>query len=365
MQAVILAAGRSTRTYPLTLNRPKPLIPIWGRPLLEHQLRQLPENVGEVLLVVGYRRHQIERHFGSSYEGRRLLYVEQTEQRGTAHALIAAKPFLTGPTVVLNGDDFYHRDDLETLTVGGRGLLVTRAKDPQNRAVVTIEDDRIVDIVEKPRNPPPDAWCSVGAYCVEHDDLALLEEVAPSVRGELELPDWVLLLASRERVHPCPIRNLWMPLTYAWDVLQTMNQLWNDPLGVERIGIERQERTLADVEIEGPVFIGDGVAVGRGVRLIGPSAIGEGTSIGEGAILDNVVTFEGVRIGAGSTITSSVLGARVRVGEGTKLPARPGTELSIDVNGKTVVPEIARLGSIVGDDRVIEPGRVVPAGRLI
>jgi bifunctional UDP-N-acetylglucosamine pyrophosphorylase/glucosamine-1-phosphate N-acetyltransferase len=170
-------------------------VPIWDRPLLEHQLRQLYGLVDEVLLVVGFLREQIEGRFGDALGGIRLRYVVQEQQRGTADALLAARPHLTARCLVLNGDDFYHRDDLRGLAERGRGLLVTRAKDPRT-APSFREEDVITGIVEKPKNPPKDAWCSVGGYCVEKDDLGYLDDVVPSPRGELELPDFILRLVG-------------------------------------------------------------------------------------------------------------------------------------------------------------------------
>ncbi|HEY7820405.1 MAG TPA: nucleotidyltransferase family protein, partial [Vicinamibacteria bacterium] len=184
----------------MTRTRPKPLVPIWDRPLLEHQLRQLDGLADEVILVVGYLREQIERRFGDSHGGIRLRYVVQERARGTADALLAARPFVTSRSLVLNGDDFYHRDDLQGLAARGRGLLVSRVKDPENRAVVQLNGDVITDIVEKPQNPPRDAWCSVGGYCVEKDDLRYLDDIALSPRGELELPDFILRLVQDSEV---------------------------------------------------------------------------------------------------------------------------------------------------------------------
>jgi len=215
MQAVILAAGRSTRTHPLTATRPKPLIPIWDRPFLELQLAQLQGIVDEVLLVVGYRKEQIEAYFGTEHRGLRLRFVEQETQRGTADAVAAARPLVRERVLILNGDDFYHHDDLEALAADGRGLLVTQAADPQNRAVVRIEDGLITDIVEKPKDVAPGAWCSVGGYSVEAHDLDRLDDLALGPRGELELPDFIRRLADSEPVRPHSIGQWWLPLTYA------------------------------------------------------------------------------------------------------------------------------------------------------
>ncbi len=353
MQAVIMAAGRSTRTFPLTATRPKPLVPVWDRPLLEHQLRQLDGLADEVLLVVGFLREQIEARFGDSFGGIRLRYVLQERQRGTADALLAARPRVTGRCLVLNGDDFYHRDDLRGLAALGRGLLVTQAKDPENRAVVQMDGEVITDIVEKPKDPPRDAWCSVGGYCVEKDDLLSLDEVGLSPRGELELPDFILRLVATSEVRAKRIERFWLPITYSWDVLQAALFLWEDPARARELGLE------------GPVHLGAKVRVDESACLVGPIAIGSGTSIAADAVVERSILFDDVVIGEGARVADSVLGKGASVGASARIESRPGAELAIDVNGKKVVPEIARLGAVLADGVSIGEGSVVPAGSLI
>jgi UDP-N-acetylglucosamine diphosphorylase / glucose-1-phosphate thymidylyltransferase / UDP-N-acetylgalactosamine diphosphorylase / glucosamine-1-phosphate N-acetyltransferase / galactosamine-1-phosphate N-acetyltransferase len=375
MQAVIMAAGSSTRTHPLTATRPKPLVPIWGRPLLEHQMRQLAGLVDEVVLVVGFLRQQIEDRFGRSFEGTAIRYAPQERQRGTADALLAARPFLSGRSLVLNGDDFYHRDDLKGLAETGRGLLVTRARDPQNRAVVDIDDGIITGIVEKPPHPPKDSWCSVGGYCIEREDLAELDSLSPSPRGELELPDLILRLVRSHRVRPHRIERFWIPITYSWDVLGTMLFLWETPERAREIGIDAETRDSLrlradvalgeDVVLDGPLFLGSNVRIGRGVRLEGPLALGSGARVEAGARLSRVVGFDDVRVAEGAVIEDSVLGAGVSVGACAIVESRPASELRIDVKGNPVVPEISRLGVVAGDRASIAPGERVPAGTLL
>lgn len=366
MQAVILAAGRSTRTFPLTSTRPKPLVPIWDRPLLEHQLAQLANIVDEAVLVVGYRKEQIEAHFGDEHNGIRLRYVEQTTQRGTADAVAHARPFVTTRALVLNGDDFYHHDDLTALASGGRGLLVTQAPDPQNRAVVRIENDLIADIEEKPTDAPDGAWCSVGGYCVEADDLALLDDLQLSPRGELELPDFILRLVARSAVRPQRIGQWWLPLTYAWDVLTAIQHVWAAPERARDLGIsEHVPRSLASVEIEGPVRIDDGVRIGNGARIVGPTTIDRGTTVGAGVQIERSALFPGVHVGDGATVSDSVLGANVHIGAGASLESAVGSTLAVDVKGKEVTPELGCLGSVLGDGSVVDEGVHVAAGTLI
>src|SRR3989344_1124817 len=117
MQAVIMAAGKSTRTYPLTLTRPKPLLPIANKPLLEHTLDNLHGTADEIILIVGYKKEMIRDKFGKSYKGMRLRYVNQKEQLGTGHALLMAKPFITGRFIVMAGDDLYSKQDIKACVV--------------------------------------------------------------------------------------------------------------------------------------------------------------------------------------------------------------------------------------------------------
>jgi UDP-N-acetylglucosamine diphosphorylase / glucose-1-phosphate thymidylyltransferase / UDP-N-acetylgalactosamine diphosphorylase / glucosamine-1-phosphate N-acetyltransferase / galactosamine-1-phosphate N-acetyltransferase len=353
MQAVIMAAGQSTRTHPLTSTRPKPLVPIWDRPLLEHQLRQLDGLVDEVILVVGFLREQIEARFGDSYHGIRIRYALQERQRGTADALLAARPLLTSRTLVLNGDDFYHRDDLRELASRGRGILVSRAKDPQNRAVVELDGDVVTGIVEKPRDPPRDAWCSIGGYCVEKDDLRYLDDIALSPRGELELPDFILLLVQTKEVRAKTIDRFWLPITYSWDVLRAALFLWEEPERARELGLE------------GPVHLAGNVRVHETARLEGPTAIGSGSRIAALAVVERSILFDDVEIGEGAIVADSVLGQGVSVGASARIESLPGAELEIEVKGKKVVPEIDRLGAVVRDGASIAAGTVVRAGSLI
>ena len=107
MKAVVLAAGKSTRTYPLTLTRPKPLLEVANKPILQHNLESLSGLIDEVILVVGYRKEMIKERFGEEFNGIKLTYVEQKEQLGTGHALLHAEGYVSGRFLVLMGDDIY------------------------------------------------------------------------------------------------------------------------------------------------------------------------------------------------------------------------------------------------------------------
>src|SRR3989344_341487 len=152
MQAVILAAGKSTRTYPLTLTRPNPLLKVANKTLLEHNLDNLSNIVNEVIIVVGYKKNTIKKHVKKRYKNIKIKYVAQKEQLGTAHALSVVEPHVKDRFVLMMGDDIYSREDIKNCIKHKYSLLTTRVKNPQNFGVVVEKNKILVDFVEKPRH---------------------------------------------------------------------------------------------------------------------------------------------------------------------------------------------------------------------
>lgn len=151
MQAVILAAGRGTRMDELTMATPKPMLPVAGRPLLEYKIDSLPEEFTEVILIVGYLKDVIKRHFGAVYGNRKIEYVEQGELNGTAGALWAAKDTLRDRFLVMMGDDIYTREDIEACIAKENAwtLLVQQLPEMHRAGIVRLDaEGRIVEIIE-------------------------------------------------------------------------------------------------------------------------------------------------------------------------------------------------------------------------
>src|SRR5580693_736459 len=113
MQAVILAAGRGTRMGELTDNTPKALLPLGDKTLLEYEFDALPQEIDEIIVIVGYMGGLIHDRFGGSWQGRDVLYVEQEKLDGTAGALWRAKDILHDRFVVMMADDLYAKEDID------------------------------------------------------------------------------------------------------------------------------------------------------------------------------------------------------------------------------------------------------------
>ena len=151
MQAVILAAGKSTRTYPLTLTRPKPLLKVANKTLLEHNLDNLNNIVDEVIIVVGYKKEMIKSLIKRKYKNLKIKYVEQKKRLGTAHAVSVAEPYIKNRFVLLMGDDIYSKEDINKCIRHKYSLLITRTKNPKNFGVVIKKNGILVNFIEKPK----------------------------------------------------------------------------------------------------------------------------------------------------------------------------------------------------------------------
>ena len=112
MQAVILAAGQGTRLRPITYDIPKPLIRIAGKSLVEYNIERLPDEIDELIFVVGYLAPQIINHFGREFAGRKVNYVKQKKLLGTGHALSLCEDIVKDRFLVIMGDDIYGGDDI-------------------------------------------------------------------------------------------------------------------------------------------------------------------------------------------------------------------------------------------------------------
>jgi bifunctional UDP-N-acetylglucosamine pyrophosphorylase/glucosamine-1-phosphate N-acetyltransferase len=170
MQAVILAAGKGTRMQPLTLTRPKQLVEVAGKPLIEHIVSSLPEEIDEIILVIGYLGDMIIKHCGNEICGRKVQYVWQHEALGTAHALEQAKDLLHGSFLLMYGDDLVDGLAIKRALKHKSCLLAYEHPDPRAFGVIEQREDGLLKTIrEKPENPASNLVSASGI--VLHTDI--------------------------------------------------------------------------------------------------------------------------------------------------------------------------------------------------
>ncbi|MDP2630181.1 MAG: sugar phosphate nucleotidyltransferase [Candidatus Uhrbacteria bacterium] len=216
MQAVILAAGEGRRLRPLTEDRPKPMVLVGGKPILEHTLATLPEEIDEIILVVGYKQEKIKEYFGNSWAGRKIIYVDQPEPKGNGEAVERARSFLRdGRFIVLFADDLYHPHDVrDCVRDGGLAILAKGTEHPERMGIcLTDENGFLKELIEKPEIPPSNL-ADIGVFVLDHDVFDMPKIL---VKNEHYLTPSIGALAQKRPIKVLSAR-FWHPIGYPEDV---------------------------------------------------------------------------------------------------------------------------------------------------
>ncbi|MFH1047005.1 MAG: sugar phosphate nucleotidyltransferase [Patescibacteria group bacterium] len=215
-QAVLMAAGLGKRLRPLTDDRPKPMIAVGGRPILEWTIDALPESIEEVLIVVGYFKEKISEHFGEQWGGRRIKYVEQLELKGTGHVVHIAAPHLDERFMILNGDDLYQRADLEQLTHHPLSILGLRVESNGRFGLLSVGADGCLSGASDDKPQGTSGIINIGAYVLDRDFLNY--DLVPIGDGsEFGLPQTIGVMALDRQVHIVEA-TAWLPIGFPEDI---------------------------------------------------------------------------------------------------------------------------------------------------
>ncbi|NJM05680.1 NTP transferase domain-containing protein [Candidatus Gracilibacteria bacterium] len=379
--AVILAAGESKRTRPLTSQRPKPLIPLAGRALLAHILDELHGLVDRVTLVVGYRAAMLESAFGTHYRGIALQYHVQPRVNGTASALLTVADVVREPFFMLYGDNLISR--LDVLGVCGQRYCMAAlpVEDARAFGVLDIDTDNMVRrIIEKPATPPPHALANPGIFHFDAEVFDAARNIRPSPRGEYELTDVIELLAARHGVAYTVCAGHWVPVGTPWEALSAAQfaLAYRSPHGISgdaTIGagthiegaVQIGSATIgANCRIVGPTRIGDGSVIGAGATIIG-SSLDAAVQIGAGTTLRDAQIGAGARIGASCLVESSLLDSAARIGDAAQLAAAEFTELRpvAHTAGLLSATQLRTRGAVIAENTTVAAGACVAPGSVI
>jgi NDP-sugar pyrophosphorylase family protein len=202
----------------LTEESPKPMLEVAGKSLLEHKFDALPEEVDEIIIIVGYMGSKIQERFGGDYNGKRVLYVEQEVLDGTMGALMRAKDLLKDRFLVLNGDDIYAPQDIAALAhVDGWAVLGLQKDDLKSAAKIILHADGTVkEIIEASHHDGGAGFLSTGAFML---DTKLFDyPMIPKAPGsdEYGLPQTVL--ATKLPLQLIPTTSYWIAVTSPEDL---------------------------------------------------------------------------------------------------------------------------------------------------
>ncbi len=355
MQAVILAAGEGTRLRPLTRGKPKAMIPVANRPVIQHVIDALLANgIRDIVVVVGYRREYVQRFLNGLEIP--VKVVVQEKQLGTAHALRTAAPEIGDDFLVLPGDNYIDAASIAKIKGVPCAMLVKEHPSPSNFGVVVTRDGLVTGIIEKPEEAPTQT-VSTGIVSLPRDSLGEL--------SKNEMPDALMGLIRKGMRMKAVVAEDWQDAIYPWDLLRMNERL------LSRITPEKSGRMAGNVTFSGVVHVGAGTSIGPNTTITGPVIIGEdceigpgtcilpGTSIGSRVTVDPFTLLGGslvmddTAIGSHSRILDAVIGEGCRIADHTSTARNPSL---FSIEGKV---QKAEFGAVLGDRVSIAPFTVL------
>jgi NDP-sugar pyrophosphorylase family protein len=219
MKCVLLAAGIGKRMRPLTLENPKPMVRVAGKPLLEHIINELPEEIDELVIVVGYMKEKIQEYFGEKFGRFRIKYVTQDEPLGTYHALSLCEPYVAGEEkfLMMYSDDIHGKQGLEDLIkFNDTAMSVYEVPNPERFGVVELGSDGYISSVEEKPEKPRSNMISNGAFL--HTPRVFEYSPPPGKGGERWVTDSVAMMLAAGCKVGVAKSSLWIPIGYPEDL---------------------------------------------------------------------------------------------------------------------------------------------------
>ncbi|MFW9934211.1 MAG: bifunctional sugar-1-phosphate nucleotidylyltransferase/acetyltransferase [Candidatus Thorarchaeota archaeon] len=388
MKVLILAAGYGTRLHPLTQNRPKAMLPLFGKPMLHHVIDSVVEaGMKEIVLVVGHYRDQIESYFGNGNQfGVTINYAEQSEPKGEYDAVLAAEEQLAGENrflmtdcdIITTANRF--KEVLRAAKAGDMALSLYEVPNPWQFGVVELDGTKIKTIVEKPKKGTEPSNLAVAGVYVFSD--AIFDTLRKTQDLEVGIQS---LINEGHTVYGSHLRDPWVDVGRTWNILEAL------PILFERLRHQQGDRidssaTVSDsVHIIGDVWVGPNARIYPGASLVGPVFIGskavignnclirdhtvieQGTRTGFSCELRNTLMMPGSKIGHLAFIGDSILGFDVEVGASVVLSNYrfDGAEVRVMLREQLVSTHTDKFGAVIGDTAKIGCGVVVLPGRTI
>ena len=350
MRALVLSGGEGSRLRPITHTNAKQLIPVANSPILFHVLEAIRDaGITEVGIVVGQTADEVKAAVddGSAW-GLDVTYIRQEAPLGLAHAVLTAADFVRGePFLMYLGDNVLleglsrfvaeferHGPDAQ--------IFLARVPEPERFGVAVLEGDRVVRLVEKPREHLSDL-ALVGVYLFDDSVLEAVASIRPSWRNELEITDAIQWLIDHGKTVRAEMVSGWWKDTGRPEDLLEANRMMLSVIG-SRIDGEVDEAS----ELEGVVVVEHGAKVVRS-RIEGPAIVGAGSLVEDSTIGPNV------SLSSGCTITGSLVEDSI-VMEGCKVAGVRGIGGSI-LGRNVEVRHSGRSGLhrlVVGDQSQVE-----------
>lgn len=375
MKAVLLVAGKGTRLHPLTNTRPKHLIQVGGKPIIDHVITSIKQaGLNEVVFIVNYLSEQLQKHLGDGSKYKmRFTYAIQKQLKGTADAANYAKPHV-GEFFLLSYGDWLttpnavkkvlqtHKEEKPLIT-----MAVVPVEDPEHYGIVELEGSSVKRIIEKPsREEAPTNLANAGIYILSDEIFQAIERTKESPRGELEITDSLsLLIAEDHKIVVTKLsKNELFDVGLLWDLFEAnrwildkskprrSGQIEDDTHLIGSVVVDEGARIRSGTYIEGPAFIGKNSDIGPNCYIRHYTSIGKKVRIGNACEIKNSIIMDKTHIGHLSYVGDSIIGENCNLGAGTTIANYrfDGKSVKMKIKDKVLDSGRRKLGVIFGDD---------------
>lgn len=351
MKAVVMAGGEGSRLRPLTIRRPKPMVPIVGKPVMEHILNLLKRHgITEVVITVQYLASNIEDYFGNGSQfGMRITYSREDVPLGTAGSVKNAEDQLTEPFLVISGDaltDYnltdiikYHQEKKAMAT-----LTLAHVHNPlEYGVIITNEEGHITQFLEKP------SWGEVfsdtintGIYVIDPKIFSYFEK---NKQFDFSQELFPLMLKNGDPLYGYVSNGYWCDVGSLSEYMRANADVLQGRVDVEipakniggNIWCEDGVDIAEEAQLYGPIYLAHDCKIKAGAIVHGPSTIGHYTIIDERAQVDRSIVWNNSYIGERAELRGALVGS------------------STSIKTKAVMFE----GSVIGDNSIIQEGAII------
>lgn len=346
---------------PLTSSRPKGMLPIANKPILEHIVDAIKiAGINEFIFVVGYKDLAIRHYFGDGERfGIDIKYVNQMHQLGTGHALSMVGKYIDDTFFVINGDSLVNGEDIKKMIqLHAPCVGIAKHENAENYGSVMLNHDfTVFHLIEK-SSVPSTNLVNAGVYLFDVDIFKKIYDLKISPRGEYEITDALKEYIANPMLYAFSLK-FWNDIGTPWQLLGA-NELLLKNIDGPIIGKNCIIHDTADIEKN--VIIGDNCEIGRNAIIRGNTAIGNGCHI-KSSEIKNSILFGDVKVPHYSYIGDSIVGVGCNFGAGTKIANLRFDNVPVKVAG--VSTQRRKFGAIIGDNVQIGINSSIDAGTVI
>ena len=353
MKGIILHGGHGTRLRPLTHTGPKQLLPIANKPMSEYCVDTIKDcGISDIAIIIGgIGSDKVKEYYGDGSKFNvKITYIKQDEPKGIAHAINLCKEFIGNEKfLTFLGDNIIQKPikDISKKFEGSDNdavILLCKVENPERFGIADIDNDKIIKIVEKPKNPPTNLAVT-GIYFLSPKIFDVFLRLKPSWRNELEITDALqMMLEEGNKIGYEMITDYWKDTGTPEDIINANSQILANLISSNNGEIDET------VKIEGSVVVGKNTIIQSNAKIIGPvilgrnciikqeSVIGPNTSVGDDVTISNSeisnsIIMSSCRIEGSLKIKNSIISSNSQIvsnddsgegkifllGEGTKI----------------------------------------------